>query len=177
MDADALQARRRAGAALHEHLLALYALCKLSAQDLCIAMHHCAEAGVPGASFRAYGVAPGKQSGAYQRHLERVLPPLRHVYQLSVPGVRRRRATRLPRVQPARCFWETLTDEYLHNPGRVGVSYTQPMCEAYNVDPAVRAARSAGCALPLSLLLLVLLLWLLSLPSLLFSSFVVCYCR
>ena len=150
-DADDLHARRQSGAALHEHLLALYALCKLSARDLCVAMHHCANAGVPGARFRDYAVEPGKQSGEYQRHLDRVMPPLRHVYQLSVVGCQRRRAQRCKRVVPARCFWETLTEEYLQDPLRVGISADQPMCGAYNADPLVVAARAAGLALPLSL--------------------------
>ena len=115
-EAEMLDARRRAGARHLHHLLGLYAKCHLSAKDLCIAMHDCAEAGVLGGNLRQYALPPGKDSGAYQHHLDRVLPQPVHVYSLAIPGTHRRRALRVTRTVAARCFWETLSEEYLEAP-------------------------------------------------------------
>ena len=67
---------RQAGANLFKHLLGLFAERKVTAKDFAIACHWCRAAGVPGADFSSYGLAPGQASdGAYQRYLDRAIPP------------------------------------------------------------------------------------------------------
>lgn len=66
----AAREREVAGQALFDYVMGLYLKRKLTAQELCVIMHHCAEAGTPGGNFKRYGQAPGKQTGKYQRYLD-----------------------------------------------------------------------------------------------------------
>eukprot|EP00969_Alexandrium_andersonii_P240438 10614670-Alexandrium_andersonii.AAC.1 len=75
-----------AGVEMVEHLLQLYYLSKMSARDLCVACYWAGLAGVEAA--REVGMAPGKPTGRYQRHLDAVLGTgsQKGLYFLDVPG-------------------------------------------------------------------------------------------
>jgi hypothetical protein len=79
------QKLRTAGAALFRSILELFALNKISAQDTCILFWHSHLAGAVGAEFETHMLAPGKQSGKYQAHLDTVLPSPGPLYYADVP--------------------------------------------------------------------------------------------
>ena len=79
------QERREAGVSLLKHLLGIYALKKMSAKEFCVACYYCSLAAMPGGNFEDYALAPDKQSGAYQRKLDAVLPEAGPLYPCSIP--------------------------------------------------------------------------------------------
>jgi len=110
--------QRTAGAALLDQFLGLYAQCKISAMDLAIACHNATLAGVPGADFERYALAPGQSSsGAYQRRLDTVLPDAGPLYHVDIPCVARHTSARARRPVPTMPAHEAIAAEVQQNPG------------------------------------------------------------
>ena len=150
---EADRAQRQAGAALFKHLGGCFCLGKLSAQDFCIALWHCQQAGVRGAQFSRYACAPGLHTGSYQRHLDVVMPRVEHQYSIQVMGNVRRRQLRGQKTIVAKAFWESVGAEFAADPTRVGVSPEAPMPRSYNEHELVVRARAAGQPLPVPLVM------------------------
>ena len=88
-------AQETAGEEFLSYLLKLRASGKLHANDVCILSFWAARAGAAG-RVRKVGMGPGKASGNYARHLDKVLDvklPV-PVYNLHAPGRERQEATR-----------------------------------------------------------------------------------
>eukprot|EP00959_Pyramimonas_sp_CCMP1952_P154689 3236308-Pyramimonas_sp.AAC.1 len=111
------QAQRDAGSSLLDHLLQLYATCRLTAKDFCLLCHYAAEANVPGGAFSLYGVRPGQTTdGNYQKHLDVVLPKSDAMF-IDVPTpVVDARYGRHQRSYPVRLTWDSLQAELSHDP-------------------------------------------------------------
>ena len=76
-----------AGACLVDHLLHLYLMNKMSAEDCCVAMYHAKEAGVK--ECAPYALKPGSSSGHYNRKMKTALGHVekaKFLYQFDVPG-------------------------------------------------------------------------------------------
>jgi len=110
------QSQRDAGSHLLSLLLRLYSSAKLSAFDFCLACHWADKAGAPGAAFDLYAVPPGQQSGKYQRHLDNVLPDVKHLTTVATPCNRNRGAARSIRHIIVRCIYESVEDELACDP-------------------------------------------------------------
>ena len=78
------QAKREAGKGLYDRLLALYACCKLTAEDLCVLCDFCQKAGVGGGSFHNFAMEPDGPSGSYQRHIDDRLPRVKYGYHADI---------------------------------------------------------------------------------------------
>ena len=78
------QAKREAGKGLYDRLLALYACCKLNAEDLCVLCDLCQRAGVGGGSFQIFAMEPHGLSGSYQRHIDDRLPRVKYGYHADI---------------------------------------------------------------------------------------------
>lgn len=102
---DDAQRQRTAGAELMKWALTLYATSKISAKDFAIGCHWAQSAGVTGADFSMYAVAPGRASdGDYQSRLDKVLPmgvPLLYVNVPCMPPGAHERAVRVVPVAAA----------------------------------------------------------------------------
>eukprot|EP00959_Pyramimonas_sp_CCMP1952_P284148 5939237-Pyramimonas_sp.AAC.1 len=110
------QTARDAGSELLRKLLELYASCKLTALDFSVICHLADVAGVPGANFALYGLAPGKQSGKYQDHLSKVLPVPSGMTMVRTPVNLHRRPRRTIRDVPVRCVFEGIEEEVSEDP-------------------------------------------------------------
>jgi len=147
--------QRAAGKALYRHLLEQFAVCKVTAKDFAISCFHCAEAGVLGADFRRYAVAPKQSSeGAYQRHLDRVMPEPPPLYELSVPCALRR-GRRGQRTVPTSLPHEALAREVAADPAILDQCAATEWPPAYWSHPLVEAAQAAGKRLPMPVALYV----------------------
>ena len=145
---------RHAGASLFKHLLGLFAERKISAKDFAIACHWCHESKVPGADFAAYGLAPGQSSdGAYQRYLDKSIPPMAPIYFLDAPCNIRGRGTRETRPIPTNPLHECIAREVRGDPSIMERAHRRPWPPCYNNHPLVRKARDANSPLPLPLFL------------------------
>ena len=72
---------------LYQFLMLLYAVCKISARDLCILFYWIEQCGLQG-EWDGMGLAPGAQTGKYQQHLDKLLPnPRRDLpfYKIKTP--------------------------------------------------------------------------------------------
>eukprot|EP00959_Pyramimonas_sp_CCMP1952_P129874 2716124-Pyramimonas_sp.AAC.1 len=101
---DSSDQERQAGADLLRLFLQLYASCRITAQQLCVACDLCTKAKVPGGSFQLYAKEKGDQSAKYQRHLDQVPMNVNHS------------ATRTIRNVPVRLGYEVLRDELHEDP-------------------------------------------------------------
>jgi len=110
------QSHRDSGSQLLRLLLKLYSSAKLSALDFCELCHWSDLAGVPGAAFSLYAMRPGKQTGSYQDHLDRVLPDVKHLTTVATPGNTNRRAVRSVRDVLVRCIFESVEEEVIACP-------------------------------------------------------------
>ena len=148
--AEAQQERRDAGADLFQHLLSLYALCKLSAKDLCIACHYAALAGVPGGNFSGLALHPNQPSdGNYQRHLDGILPHGGPFYFVEAPCCVRGQAVRKPVSIPVVPPHEALAAEAKTNPDMIEQARSQSWPPCYNSHPAVVDAQRRGLPMPI----------------------------
>lgn len=147
------QAQRVAGEGLFKHLLGLYALCKLSAQDLCVALHYANLAGVGGAEFDRYAMPPGMGSGRYQRHLDRVLPNATPMYDVRVPVTVRSSGARETRMLPCSPPHEALAREVSGMQALQQTIAETVLPPVYHEHHLVRDARQNGLPLPVPLAL------------------------
>ena len=153
-DAAAALLQRRAGADLQAHLLEMYATRQISAKDFCIACYFAGVAKTQGANFEAYGLAPGQSSdGAYQRHLDRILPPVEPLYLIDVPGMVRGRGERCSRSMHTNPFHESLAKEVRMDPSILDKAQELEWPPCYHEQPLVQLARNNGERLPLPLVL------------------------
>ena len=113
---ESVAARRQAGAELLKIFLSLYAVTKISAMDLCIICYWCERALLLGGAFGLYAFGPGKQSGKYQHHLDRVLPRQEAYVYPEMPQALRGTAARSSRVVPMAPVFEGLNDEIRSRP-------------------------------------------------------------
>ena len=153
-DAEARRAEQRAaGASLLKQNMTLYALGKTSAADFAIQCHHCVLAGVHGAPFHLYGVPPGRQSGAYQQHLDKVIPPPSIQYTLIIPA----NVTRVERRAKFKCqvslAYESIAAEIRKNPGILDKVKYDAMPPVYQQNKIVQDSIREGRRLPLPLAL------------------------
>ena len=135
-------------------LLGLLAKCTLNAKDFCIICYWAARAGAAG-DCSVYGKAPGRQTGAYQRHLDKLLParPVEGAYyRLSVPQSTRQGLNRVSREIPVVIPYEALTREFEVTPAlREGIderTRDRDWEKAYNEHPSVKRAIERRSALP-----------------------------
>ena len=88
-EAEAREAKRIAGQALHDDLLGLYAFGKLPAAKLCTTAYHAVEAGAD-SPIAAFALAPGQSTGNYQKQVEKAMATLNikkiEPMELFVPG-------------------------------------------------------------------------------------------
>ena len=118
---------RHAGASLFKHLLGLFDERKISAKDFAIACHWCHESKVPGADFVAYELAPGQSSdGAYQRYLDKSIPPMAPIYFLDAPCNIRGRGTRETRPIPTNPLHECIAREVRGDPSIMERAHRRP---------------------------------------------------
>ena len=146
--------QRQAGAALHRHLLELFAHKKISAKDFAVAMHLCHESGVKGALFEPYGLSPGQPSdGHYQRHLDLVIKPHEPLYMVSTPCVARRVGHRTCMEMPTNPLHECLWSELQQDPEILirAADTTWPSC--FYANPIVAHAQREHRPLPLPIIL------------------------
>ena len=135
-----------------KHLLAMYSVKKMSAKDFCISCHYMALAGTPGGDFAQYALAPDQSStGAYQRHLDRVLPTVRDLLWQEVPCTTRARDERGVLSLPILAMHETIArevreTELLQRPIRMA-----DWPPAYRDHPVVARAVATGRPLPVPL--------------------------
>ena len=72
---------------LYQFLMLVYAVCKISARDLCILFYWIEQCGLQG-EWDGMGLAPGAQTGKYQQPLDKLLPnPRRDLpfYKIKTP--------------------------------------------------------------------------------------------
>lgn len=90
----------------------------LSAKQCCVLAHLASQAGAVGA-VRSLGLRPGRQSGAYSHHFDKVVPgssnDLAEYYQVSVPLNSRADAGRVSGVIPMQLPHEAFTTEFLES--------------------------------------------------------------
>eukprot|EP00959_Pyramimonas_sp_CCMP1952_P371290 7775293-Pyramimonas_sp.AAC.1 len=147
---------RSAGASLLHHLLDLYGRCKMTAKDFCIACWHCNRAGTSGAVFALYAVDPQSETGAFQRHLDKVLPLAGEMLYVDAPMSPGRSIARTTVSVPMRCLWESLEEECASDPTILATLRAEPQdreqcvldVPAYRNRPEVEDARLNGRTQP-----------------------------
>ena len=106
-----------AGTMVWKLVFMLYAVCKISAKDVCILMYWIAKAGATG-DFERYGVPDGEPTGHYQRHLDGLLPQYRQrgrLYKLLCP-VTDKHGRRVGITKHVRPPFQVLNDELKRRP-------------------------------------------------------------
>ena len=147
--AEKWQHHRQAGSDLYKHLVSLYAVCKLSAKDLCIACHYAAEAEVPGGDFSSIALRPDQGStGNYQRHLDPLLPNPGAMYFVECPVTLRGSDSR--DVQSIACLppHEALAKELRADPSWLEQARAAQWPESYETNPLVVSAIHEGLPKP-----------------------------
>ena len=148
--------QREAGAELMRLLLTWYASCKITAQQFCVACHYCEKAAVKGAAFDMYGFGIGKQSGAYQKHLDTILPQPGPLYEIATPVNSNYSPIRTTSRIPMRYAWQCIDDELDRNSAIIETLEGDPDLRetcvldvpAYKEHPLVQEAVSNGERLP-----------------------------
>ena len=150
-DAALAQKQRAAGAALHRHLLVLFAERKLSAKDFSIAMYWAHEAGVQGESFQEYGLKPGAPSdGHYQAKIDKVLVPHAPLYFVEAPCAGRMRGSLQQTMQVAtNPLHEALSREIQQDRTILEKAAIFIWHRVYYDNPIVQRAQAGGQTLPL----------------------------
>ena len=97
-------------------MLEWYATCKLTAQQFCTACDFCYAAGVRGGAFELYRMPPGKETGAYQKRLDRVLPPVDVTYDVPTPVNLNYFTIRTTKMTPVKYGWKCIEDELKSDP-------------------------------------------------------------
>ena len=151
------QDARDAGSNLLKILLQLYASCKVSATDFCNICFFADAAGVPGANFAQYSLAPGKGSGKYQRLLSQVLPQPSGMICIKTPVNLNRSFRRSTRDTPIRCTFESLEEELTSDTTTINTLLSDPderdQCildlPCYTGHPTVQDALEKGERPPL----------------------------
>ena len=152
--ADDLNEIRRAGASHFKHLLGLFAERKISAKDFAIACYWANAAKIAGADWALYAVAPGQSSdGAYQRFLDKAIPPHSPIYVLELPTNVRGRGTRESTVLHLNPLHECIARGVRNDPDILNAVETRAWPPCYNEHVVVRNARLEGRPLPLPLFL------------------------
>ena len=116
-DTDNLTAKR-AGELLVDMLCDLNESGKLSTMNMCLLAFYANKAGAIG-EVGAIGMAPGKRSGAYQRHIDQLTQykdTEQDYYDLRVPGHGKYDLGRFVRAMPVRPAHEDLHNEFLETP-------------------------------------------------------------
>lgn len=135
-------------------VLTLFAEKKITAKDLAIVCHYCDKAHVQGADFKPYGLAPGQSSdGAYQRYLDRSIPPRGPLYILDIPSTMKGRGKRTAQPIPTSPLQEYIAEE-IREDGTIltrAAATEWPPC--YHDNPVVIKAKAEGRPLPLPIVL------------------------
>jgi hypothetical protein len=139
-----------------KHLLGMYVQSKMTAKDFCIACHFAMLAGTPGVEWSAFALGPGASTdGAYQKKLDRVLPPPADLYSVSTPVLARNEALRDRRLIPTSLLHEAIASEIREDPTILGRVAAEDLPESYNSHPVVVRAVANGEPLPLPVALYV----------------------
>lgn len=136
------------GEMLVHHLLHLFLVNKISAEDCCVAMYYSAESGNEAA--RQYSLKPGGATTHYNRKLKGCLGHLNspELYQVEVPGHSKHNLSRTVHTLHMLPFHEQLAKEWRESPEldeklaaltRAGI-----LPPAYHEHPVVREAAAAG---------------------------------
>ena len=94
-DDDQAETRQNAAGMLLEELTLLYMGGKISAKIFCTLCHFASVAGLN--VFNKYGFPPGRQSGKYQKHLDKIFQFKKDdgmIYKLDLPTMQRGQAVR-----------------------------------------------------------------------------------
>lgn len=143
------ETQRDAGNDLFRHLMAMYALVKITAQDLCVGCFFAHRAGVLGADYARYALPPGLQDGRYQRHLDRAMPQSSPLYTVQTPCCIRRSGDREVRDLPCIVPHEALAREVAADPGIQSRVQQHAWPAVYNSHALVRAAEAEGRQKPI----------------------------
>ena len=95
-DDECLTQVEQASRAFIELLLSMYMCSAITAGNFCMLCYWAAKAGMPG-DVNVFGIAPGRQSGQYQKHLNTVLlfdQERKHMYKFSAPGMKKSEVSR-----------------------------------------------------------------------------------
>ena len=132
----------------------MFAKCKITAKEFCIACFHAAMAGTPGHDFGRYGMAPDQSSdGAYQRHLDTVLPECHPPYVVDTPALLKASGTRRVIKTPVMPPHESIAAEVRAQPGILEQNDTTQWPPAYDKHPVVQRAARHGARKPLPLVI------------------------
>ena len=99
--------------------------------------------GTPGADFGLYAMEPGRDSGAFQKHLDLVLPSPEHVMTVTVPVTTRKKREQSDLVLHMSAAHEAIASEVRNDPTLIEDHGEElPLC--YHEHPLVRRARDEG---------------------------------
>ena len=99
-------------------LIKIYCLNAISAQTFCVLCWHASKAGMQG-TISKYAFAPGKQTGAYQRHLDPILgfrKTAKELTKIKTYGLRKKDLGRTEFQLPVRSPCEAIHAEIKENP-------------------------------------------------------------
>eukprot|EP00959_Pyramimonas_sp_CCMP1952_P154784 3238307-Pyramimonas_sp.AAC.1 len=108
--------QRLAGSDLFHHLVGIYVSGRqMTAKDLAVGCYFCARAGIGGAHWDWWGMAPGKQSGKYKDHVDKRMPAVGAMMKITIPMQVRGRAHLTKASTDVQLVFESISEEVLHD--------------------------------------------------------------
>ena len=114
---EALHRERMGGAGLLNLLFTWFAQRKINAQEFGVACWYGTEANIKGGSYFRYAIPPGRQTGFYQKSLDKVLPGPGPLVFETIPGTSRKEKERTELTVVFSTVWEPIEQDVLSNPG------------------------------------------------------------